>query len=123
MLGWLSCRLGWTPAPLSGDRGALTGRVRGRRGDVALRLEPVAQEVRGLAGVTLESADGLRVSLDRGRGGLAARRRLPDGEETAWTVLGASRGESGILGEGIRQALLRDPTYAPALGCAAALQG
>jgi hypothetical protein len=30
-------------------------------------------------------------------------------------VLGASRGEAGILGEGIRQALLRDPTYGPAL--------
>ena len=26
-------------------------------------------------------------------------------------MLGASRGEAGILGEGIRQALLRDPTY------------
>jgi hypothetical protein len=33
-------------------------------------------------------------------------------------VLGASRGEGGILGEGVRQALLRDPTYRPALGCA-----
>ena len=28
-------------------------------------------------------------------------------------------GEAGILGEGIRQALLRDPTYAPALAAAA----
>jgi hypothetical protein len=33
-------------------------------------------------------------------------------------VLGASRGEAGILGEGIRQALLRDPTYGPAVRCA-----
>jgi hypothetical protein len=33
-------------------------------------------------------------------------------------VLGASRGEGGILGEGVRQALLRDPTYGPALSCA-----
>jgi hypothetical protein len=33
-------------------------------------------------------------------------------------VLGASRGESGILGEGIRQALLRDPTYEPAVRAA-----
>ena len=30
-------------------------------------------------------------------------------------MLGASRGEAGILGEGVRQALLRDPTYGPAL--------
>jgi hypothetical protein len=41
--------------------------------------------------------------------------------EHAWTILGASRGESGILGEGIRQALLRDPTYTPALKAANAL--
>ena len=35
--------------------------------------------------------------------------------------MGASRGEAGILGEGIRQALLRDPTYRPALEKAAAM--
>jgi hypothetical protein len=38
-------------------------------------------------------------------------------------VLGASRGEGGILGEGVRQALLRDPTYAPALDRALVLRG
>ena len=38
-----------------------------------------------------------------------------DGSEREWKVLGASRGEGGILGEGVRQALLRDPTYGPAL--------
>jgi Glucose-6-phosphate dehydrogenase subunit len=105
LLGWLACRLGW---PV-GDPG------------VALALEPVEQDVRGLAGVTIESSAGLRLALDRGRGGLTARRRLPGGRDTSWTVLGASRGESGILGEGIRQALLRDPTYEPALACAEAL--
>jgi hypothetical protein len=36
-------------------------------------------------------------------------------------VLGASRGEGGILGEGIRQALLRDPAYRPALEAAGAM--
>ena len=55
------------------------------------------------------------MSLDRGPGGLRAVRRARDGEEQAWTVMGASRGEAGILGEGVRQALLRDPTYKPAL--------
>ena len=35
-----------------------------------------------------------------------------------WKILGASRGEGGILGEGVRQALLRDPTYGPALDAA-----
>ena len=34
-----------------------------------------------------------------------------------------SRGEGGILGEGIRQALLRDPLYQPALLTAQALAG
>ena len=36
-------------------------------------------------------------------------------------MLGASRGEAGILGEGVRQALLRDPTYKPALAAARAM--
>jgi hypothetical protein len=36
-------------------------------------------------------------------------------------VLGASRGEGGILGEGVRQGLLRDPTYRPALAAACAM--
>jgi hypothetical protein len=58
------------------------------------------------------------VSLDRGPGGLKSVRRDREGTEHEWTVLGASRGESGILGEGVRQALLRDPTYKPALSAA-----
>ena len=59
------------------------------------------------------------LALERGEGGLRARRRERNGRASAtWTVLGASRGEPGILGEGIRQALLRDPTYAPALAAA-----
>jgi hypothetical protein len=63
-------------------------------------------------------ASGGSVSLDRGPGGLKSVRRSRDGKEQVWTVLGASRGESGILGEGVRQALLRDPTYKPALHAA-----
>ena len=63
----------------------------------------------------------IAVSLDRGPGGLSAKRRLRDGREWSWVVLGASRGETGILGEGIRQALLRDPTYGPALSAASAM--
>ena len=71
--------------------------------------------VPGLSGITIETASGTALSLDRGPGGLAARRTVPGRPESRWVVLGASRGESGILGEGIRQALLRDPTYGPAL--------
>ena len=64
---------------------------------------------------------GIFLSLDRGQGGLSAKRRLRDGRESRYVVLGASRGETGILGEGIRQALLRDPTYGPALSAASAM--
>ena len=35
-----------------------------------------------------------------------------------WQLFGASRGEGGILGEGVRQALIRDRTYEPALQAA-----
>ena len=90
------------------------------RQDIALRLLAVPeQQVRGLAGLELETASGLRLRLDRGPGGLHAHRHDPGGGEREWTILGASRGEAGILGEGIRQALLRDPTFAPALAAAA----
>ena len=60
----------------------------------------------------------MSISLDRGPGGLPARRRDSKGRERQWTILGASRGEGGILGEGIRQALLRDPAYRSALDSA-----
>jgi len=123
LFGWLASRLGWEPSPLTGNAGRLRGRARGKRGEIALSGEPTEQGVRGLAGVTLETADGMALSLDRGPGGLKAWRRFSDGREATWTVLGASRGEPGILGEGIRQALLREPTYEPALQAARVLAG
>ena len=116
--GWLSSRLGWRPGRLAAARGRLSGRARGRRQEVRISLEAVDMEPPGLAGVTIEMASGAAVALDRGPGGLHTVRRARDGSEQAWTMLGASRGEAGILGEGVRQALLRDPTYRPALGCA-----
>ena len=121
--GWLASRLGWDPGSMIARGDVLEGRARGRRQEVALTLQPVRQEVPGLSGVTIETADGMEVSLDRGPGGLAAHRRDPRGEESRWTVMGASRGESGILGEGVRQALLRDPTYRPALEAAREMVG
>lgn len=122
LAGWMGSRLGWKTSPLIARGGALVGRAHARRQDVALRMEPAPeQHVRGLAGVTLETASGRRLELDRGPGGLHAHYANKKGDEREWTVLGASRGEGGILGEGIRQALLRDPTYAPALRVAAGL--
>jgi glucose-6-phosphate dehydrogenase assembly protein OpcA len=119
--GWLSSRLGWKPDSLAPSGRDLVGHARGRRQEVRIKLEPADQNAPGLAGVTIETASGEAVSLDRSPGGLHAVRRARDGGEHSWTVLGASRGEGGILGEGVRQALLRDPTYGPALACARAM--
>jgi hypothetical protein len=122
--GWLAARLGWEPGSLLSADGSLHGKAHGRRQDVAMKLEPdPTMSVPGLAGVELGTAGGVTISLDRGVGGLTARRRDRKGNESTWTVLGASRGESGILGEGIRQALLRDPVYAEALVCAEMMVG
>ena len=119
LVGWLGARLDWRLSPLVARDSVLRGSAHARRQDVALRLEPEPrQQVRGLAGVTLETASGRHLSLDRGPGGLRAHYTNRRGDERTWTVVGASRGEPGILGEGIRQALLRDPTYAPALAAA-----
>jgi glucose-6-phosphate dehydrogenase assembly protein OpcA len=115
LLGWLGSRLGWRPAALHREGRALSGAASGVKQKVTLRLEPTPQEVRGLAGMTVEADADLQLSLDRAAGGLRVREQTRRGEERSWTVMGASRGEPGILGEGIRQALLRDSTYRPAL--------
>ena len=120
--GWLASRLEWRPEGLLRRGDELVGHARARRADVALRLQPVeGLSAPGLAGVTLRCSSGTTISLDRAPGGLRAQRRTPDGGEQTWTVLGASRGEAGILGEGVRQALLRDRTYKPALEAARAM--
>ena len=124
LLGWLSCRLGWEASELTPHDGVYRGTARGKRQDVKIKLYAQADlPVPGLSGVQIETASGTTLSLDRGPGGLQAKRVTRDGKESSWVVLGASRGESGILGEGIRQALLRDPTYRPALDCARAFLG
>lgn len=120
--GWLATRLGWEPGQLVAQGDALHGTAHARRQDVKLRLEPdPTMSMPGLAGLTVETASGMSISLNRGPGGLSAERRTRKGGTSEWTVMGASRGESGILGEGIRQALLRDPTYRPSLDAAKAM--
>jgi hypothetical protein len=120
--GWLASRLGWGGGTLMAVNGSVRGRAHGNRDDVSLALEPdPGQSVPGLAGMEIHTSSGMSITLDRGPGGLVARRRDRKGREQQWTVLGASRGEGGILGEGIRQALLRDPAYRRALECGEAL--
>jgi glucose-6-phosphate dehydrogenase assembly protein OpcA len=122
LVGWLASRLGWNVSPLSANGGVLTGTAGVDGQKVAVRLEQAPeQEVRGLESVAIATATGRRLGLRRGTGGLRARSRDAGGHEREWTILGASRGESGILGEGIRQSLLRDPTYGPALEAAEAM--
>ena len=121
--GWLASRLAWRPEALVSRGRGLAGHCRARRGDVSVELVPEEMAAPGLGGVTIEVASGEAVSLDRGPGGLHAMRRDRDGKELDWTVMGASRGEAGILGEGVRQALLRDPTYKPALQAGRSLAG
>jgi glucose-6-phosphate dehydrogenase assembly protein OpcA len=116
LVGWLASRLEWELTPLRTNGEGWSGNARApeRKGVVDIKLVGVEQEVPGLAGVTV-GWDGCSFSLDRAPGGLSAHQREAGGEEQRWQVLGASRGEGGILGEGVRQALLRDSTYGPAL--------
>jgi glucose-6-phosphate dehydrogenase assembly protein OpcA len=121
LAGWLSSRLQWERSHLRLWDGRLASGAADGSGDVIVSLHTAEQEAPGLAGVTVSTADGTSLSLQRGQGGLDATERGPDGDEHHWKILGASRGEAGILGEGIRQALLRDPTYLPALKVARGL--
>jgi len=118
LCGWLASRLGWPQGQLRRDG---HGRAVGAMGDVDVMLESVKQDVPGLGGITIGFRDGSQLSLDRGDGGLTATRRDGAGTARQWKLLGASRGEGGILGEGIRQSLLRDPTYRDALAAAAGM--
>jgi glucose-6-phosphate dehydrogenase assembly protein OpcA len=121
LAGWLSSRLQWERSHLRLWDGRLASGAADGDGGVIVSLRTAEQEAPGLAGVTVSTADGSSLSLQRGEGGLDAVERDGDGEERQWKIMGASRGEGGILGEGIRQALLRDPTYLPALEAARGL--
>jgi hypothetical protein len=104
---------------MTARQGTLRGRARARRGEVELALQHTpSMSVPGLAGIEVRTASGTALSLERGTGGLTARRTERDGSQRSWTVLGASRGEPGILGEGLRQALVRDAIYSDALSAA-----
>ena len=124
LVGWLSARLQWETAPLDRDghdgrRGSVRSAGENRKVDIT--LAPYDLEVPGLAGVTVGWDGGCSLSLDRGQGGLTAHERNAQGREWTWRILGASRGEGLILGEGVRQALLRDATYEQALESAMVL--
>jgi glucose-6-phosphate dehydrogenase assembly protein OpcA len=123
LIGWLASRLGWQPNALqAAPGGALRGTAVSQSGPpISLEFEPVSQATRGIAGVTVTGEAGFSLSLDRGPGGLTAREQRAGARPQQWRMFGTSRGEGGILGDGVRQALLRDETYGPALQAARSL--
>jgi glucose-6-phosphate dehydrogenase assembly protein OpcA len=120
LAGWLASRLQWQTSPLVPDNGA------GRRGtartnsagSVEIAIDPVRQSGPGVVGLTVSSDGGFSLSLDKAAGGVRVRERSAAGEEAAWQALESPPGERGTLAEAVRQAMLRDPTYRPALDAA-----
>lgn len=110
-LGWLADRLHWS----IDDHG-----VHDAEGHpVTVELLPVDVGVRGLAGTTVTSRDGCRFSLTRNPGGLQAHWTDPArATDQRWTVLGASRGEAGVLSSALRRTLVPDDGYLGALAAA-----
>ena len=79
--------------------------------------------VPGLAGVELGTASGMSIALTRGPGGPDGAPARPQGQRVVVDRAGRLARRGGILGEGIRQALLRDPTYLRALKGGPAMLG
>ena len=121
LAGWFASKLGWAPGTVRETGGSYEGHAESDSGEVEIRLEVVDLGVPGLDGLTVETRSGLMLRLDRSPGGLASVRRDAEGREWAWKVLGASRGEGGVLREALSDALVVDPTYRPALTAAVAM--
>jgi hypothetical protein len=117
-LGWLASRLDWRPETLVHHDGSLLGKAPARRQDVALELQRTTQSVPGLAGVTIETADGAALSLERGPGGLRALRAPPTGASARGrsSARRAARAASSARGSARRSCATR-PT-GPALALA-----
>lgn len=121
--GWIASRLGWQTRALERAKGGVwQGSARTGSGSaVTIELTPTEQLARGIGGVTLSGAGGFSYTLDRGPGGMTAREQRAGSRPSQWRILGAGRGEGGILGEGVRQALTRDAIYTPAVKAARSL--
>jgi glucose-6-phosphate dehydrogenase assembly protein OpcA len=121
--GWLTSRLGWEPVSLEvASNGTRSGSLRSREGSaISVELEPAQQLARGIGGITLTGAAGFSLSLDRAPGGMEARELRAGTRPARWRLLGAGRGEGGILGEAMRRALTRDRIYGPAVSAARSL--
>ena len=120
LAGWLASRLQWKTGPLVPDnRAGLRGTARtNSSGSVEIAIDPVRQSGSGVAGLTVSSDGGFSLSLDEAAGGVRVREHSAGGGEAAWQALESPPGERGTLAEAVRQAMLRDPTYRPALDTA-----
>jgi glucose-6-phosphate dehydrogenase assembly protein OpcA len=121
LTGWMASRLGWVPNPLEQAAGGARSGTATRIGGgppIGIEFSAVEQSIRGLSGVTVTGSAGFSLSLERAPGGLLAREQNAGSKPREWQLFGASRGEAGILGEGVRQALIRDHVYGPALQAA-----
>jgi glucose-6-phosphate dehydrogenase assembly protein OpcA len=120
LAGWLASRLQWKTSPLVPDnRAGLRGTARtNSSGSVEIAIDPVTQRGSGVAGLTVSSDGGFSLSLDEAAGGVRVREHSAGSGEAAWQALESPPGERGTLAEAVRQAMLRDPTYRPALDAA-----
>jgi glucose-6-phosphate dehydrogenase assembly protein OpcA len=119
-LGWLTSRLGWESGKFDFDiEGDIVTTAHSAHGPIEMHIvDDDTMPVPGLSGVTIETVSGLSISLDRGVGGLTARRSTSSQDTSEWSVIGASRGEDGILAHGVTNAMLPDPLFRPALAAA-----
>lgn len=120
LAGWLASRLQWKTSPLArGDRAGLRGTARtNSSGSVEIAIDPARQRGSGVVGLTVSIDGGFSLSLDEAAGGVRVRERSAGSAEACWKALESPQGERGTLAEAVRQAMLRDPTYRPALDAA-----
>ena len=114
--GWHRGSAGSHPCSRPIAPGRLHGTA-GRNGGPheVIEFEPANMDVPGLAGVTVSCGDGYALSLDRASGGLCATATLSRRRRARLADPRGLAGRGRDPRRGVRQALLRDPTYGPAL--------
>lgn len=117
--GWLASRLGWKVKPLSHKDGHLVGTANANDHRIEIELLSESSEGQpGLVSLAIDFAAGMQFAFERGKGGLRSIRTTPDKGREQIVLLGAKHSEATILAEAIRQALIGDAVYKPALTAA-----
>jgi glucose-6-phosphate dehydrogenase assembly protein OpcA len=114
--GWLASRLEWKVTPLEPVNNDLVGSANAGSNKIEISLIPESQEGQpGFVSLQIDFSDSMRLTFQRGRGGLRSTRTDADGRSEELVLLGAKHSEATILAEAIRQALIGDQIYKPAL--------